>query len=101
EGARYAAGLAPARALLIVLAILSFTLAPYSSLMPVYAKDIYGGGPHTLGWLLSAAGAGALLSTGYLASRPTVRGLARVIVHSAATSGIALAVFAYLRIFPL
>ena len=32
--------------------------------MPIYAKDVYGGGPHTLGLLLSAAGAGALLCDG-------------------------------------
>jgi MFS family permease len=101
EGARYAAGLAPVRSLLILMAVLAFTVSPYSSLMPVYARDIYGGGPNTLGWLLSSAGAGALLATGFLASRPTVRGLARVIVHAAATSGIALALFAYLHIFPL
>jgi hypothetical protein len=69
--------------------------------MPVYAKDIYGGGPHTLGYLLSAAGFGALLSTAYLASRATVRGLGRVIMFAAATSGVALAAFAYIRIFPL
>jgi len=101
EGARYTIGLAPVRALLIVLAILAITVSPYSALMPIYAKDIYGGGPNTLGWLLSAAGAGALLCTGYLASRPTVRGLARLIVVAAATSGLALALFAYLRFLPL
>jgi MFS family permease len=101
EGAQYVATLPPVRALLILVAILAWTISPYSSLMPVYARDIYGGGPHTLGWLLSAAGAGALLSTGYLASRPSVRGLAGLIVKAAATCGIALAAFAYLRIYPL
>ena len=101
EGARYVASLPPVRALLVLVAILAWTISPYSSLMPVYARDIYGGGPNTLGWLLSAAGAGALLSTGYLASRPSVRGLAGVIVRAVAVSGAALAAFAYLRIYPL
>ena len=32
--------------------------------MPIYAKDIYGGGPQTLGFLLAAAGAGALALDG-------------------------------------
>jgi MFS family permease len=95
EGARYAVSLPPARALLVAVAILSWTVQPYSTLMPVYAKDIFGGGPHTLGWLLSAAGGGALVSMVYLASRRTVRGLAGVIVHASATSGVALAAFAY------
>jgi MFS family permease len=91
----------PVRALLALVAGLAWTIAPYSSLMPVYAKDIYGGGPHTLGYLLSAAGFGALISTAYLAGRATVRGLGRVIMLAAATSGAALAVFAYIRIFPV
>jgi MFS family permease len=101
EGARYVHALQPVRALLVVVAALSWTISPYSSLMPVYAKDVFGGGPHTLGYLLSAAGFGALLSTGYLASRATVRGLGRMIMLATATSGFALAAFAYMRIFPL
>jgi MFS family permease len=101
EGVRYAHGLKPVRALLVLVAALAWTIAPYSSLMPVYAKDIYGGGPHTLGYLLSAAGVGALVSTLHLAHRATVRGLGRVIMFAVATSGAALATFAYIRIFPL
>ena len=69
--------------------------------MPIYAKDVYGGGPHTLGLLLAAAGAGALACMVYLAGRATIRGLGRVIAAAAATCGAALAAFAYLRIFPL
>ena len=101
EGVRYAYGLKPVRALLVLVAALAWTISPYTSLMPVYAKDIYGGGPHTLGWLLSAAGFGALMSTAYLASRATVRGLGRVILFAAGTSGAALAAFAYMRVYPL
>jgi MFS family permease len=101
EGVRYAHGLKPVRALLILVAVLAWTISPYSALMPVYAKDIYGGGPHTLGYLLSAAGVGALVSTLHLAHRATVRGLGRIIMFAVATSGAALAAFAYIRIYPL
>jgi MFS family permease len=101
EGVRYVHGLKPVRALLALVAALAWTISPYTSLMPVYAKDIFGGGPHTLGYLLSAAGIGALLSTAYLASRATVRGLGRLIMFAAATSGAALAAFAYMRVYPL
>jgi MFS family permease len=101
EGYRFVSGFAPARALLLLVAVLSWTISPYSSLMPVYAKDIYGGGPQTLGFLLAAAGAGALASTLYLASRATVRGLGRVIAAAAMTCGVALAAFAYLSYLPL
>ena len=101
EGYRFVSGFAPARAMLVLVAALSWTISPYSALMPVYAKDIYGGGPHTLGFLLAAAGTGALASTLYLASRVTVRGLVRVIAAAATTCGVALAAFAYLTVFPL
>ena len=101
EGYRFVAGFAPARALLLLVAVVSWTITPYSSLMPVYAKDIYGGGPEILGFLLAAAGAGALASTVYLAGRATIRGLGRVIAAGTMASGIALATFAYLSFLPL
>ena len=101
EGYRFVAGFAPARALLLLVAAVAWTITPYSSLMPVYAKDIYGGGPEILGFLLAAAGAGALASTVYLAGRATIRGLGRVIATGAMASGIALAAFAYLSFLPL
>jgi MFS family permease len=101
EGARYAFGFAPVRALLVLVAIVAFTVTPYSTLMPIYAERVYGGGAHTLGFLLAAAGAGALATTTYLASRSTVRGLGRVIGRAALVAGAALAAFSWLTIFPL
>ncbi len=101
EGARYAFGFAPVRALLVLVAIAAWTITPYASLMPVYAAQIFGGGAHTLGFLLSAAGAGALASAMYLANRHTIRGLGRVIARAAAVSGVALASFAYLTVLPV
>jgi MFS family permease len=101
EGFRFASRHPPTRALLALVAVLAWTITPYSTLMPIYAKDVYGGGPHTLGFLLAAAGSGALMSTAYLANRENVRGLIRVIALATAVSGAALACFAYVRIFPL
>ncbi len=101
EGARYSFGFAPVRALLTLVAVVAWTITPYSSLMPIYAAKIFGGGAHTLGFLLSAAGAGALASTGYLASRRTIRGLGRVIAAAAALAGIALVAFSHLTILPV
>ena len=53
---------------------------PYSVLLPVFAADVLGGGPHTLGLLSAASGVGALAGGVYLASRSSVLGLGRVIV---------------------
>jgi MFS family permease len=101
EGARYAFGFAPARSLLALVAVLAWTVSPYASLMPIYAKDVHGGGPHTLGFLLAAAGAGALASTAYLASRASIAGLGRVIAVAAALAGAALAALSYVTLMPL
>ena len=101
EGARYTLGFEPVRTLLILLAVLAWTIAPYSALMPIYAKDVYGGGPSTLGLLLSSAGVGALACMLYLAARSSVRGLGRVIGVAAVVCALALAGFAYLRVLPL
>ena len=98
EGAHYALGFAPSRALLALVALLAFTVAPYSSLMPIYAKIQFAGGPATLGFLLASAGFGALLSTAWLAGRATVRGLGRVIGTAAVACGLALAAFSHLRL---
>jgi len=101
QGARYAFGFAPVRALLTLVAVAAWAITPYSSLMPIYAGQIFGGGAHTLGFLLAAAGAGALAATTYLASRNTIRGLGRVIAGAAAVSGLALAAFAWLTVLPV
>ncbi len=94
EGAAYAFGYAPIRTALFLLAGLAFCIAPYTTLMPVFAKDVFGGGPHTLGSLLAAAGAGALAGTMYLASRGNTRHLDLVIARAALASAIGLLLFA-------
>ena len=80
---------------------MSFTIVPYSSLMPIYAKVNFAGGPQTLGFLLSAAGGGALVAMVWLAGRRSVRGLGKVIAGASLASGGALAAFSHLDVFPL
>jgi MFS family permease len=95
EGAESAFGFRPIRAALLLIALISSTVGTYSTLMPVFAKDVFGGDAHTLGMLLSAAGGGALLSALYLASRHTTRGLDRVILVAGAIASLAMLAFAY------
>ncbi|WP_206107825.1 MFS transporter [Paludisphaera rhizosphaerae] len=80
EGARYAFGFPPIRALLLLLAQVSFATMPQSVLMPVFVARVLGGGPYTLGLLSASQGCGALAGALYLASRPSVLGLGRVVV---------------------
>ncbi len=97
EGFAYALGFAPIRSILALLALLSLVGLPYLVLMPVFASDVLGGGPHTLGFLMGAAGLGALAGALHLASRTTVRGLGRMIGSSATLFGAGLIAFSFSR----
>ncbi len=93
EGVQYTFGFQPIRALLVLLAVVSFASMPQSVLMPIFAADLLGGGPHTLGLLSAAQGLGALVGALYLAGRSTVLGLGRVIVAAVLGLGLALVGF--------
>jgi MFS family permease len=99
DGFRYAAGFAPIRNVLLLLALVSFMGMPYTVLMPAIATRTLHGGPHTLGFLMAASGLGALAGTLYLASRESVLGLGRVIVLSSAGFGIGLILFSRSEVF--
>jgi MFS family permease len=94
EGVSYAVKSVPIRAILLLMALMSLMGMPYAVLMPVFAKDVLHGGPHTYGFLMTAAGVGALIGTVYLASRRSVIGLGRLIAISCALFGAGVAAFA-------
>ncbi len=94
EGIRYAFDFKPIIAILALLSVFSIAGAPYLVLMPAFAKDILHGGAHTYGFLMSAAGIGALGATIYLASRKNANGLIRIIPAAAAACGLGIAFFA-------
>ena len=101
EGFAYAFGLSPLRAILLLLALVSFTGLPYVVLMPVMAAEVLRGGANTLGLLMSATGVGALAAALYLASRRSVLGLGRLVPIAAATFGLGLCAFSLSRALPL
>lgn len=74
-------------AILLLVALVSLTGAPYTMLMPALAAKTLGGGAYTLGFLMAAAGAGAVTGALWLASRPSVLGLGRVMVVSSLSFG--------------
>ncbi len=101
EAVVYAWDLVPIRLLLPMVALLSFMVTPYLTLMPIFAAEIFTGGADTLGFLISGAGFGGIVGMVYLASRRDVRGLARWIVFASALAGAAIIGFAYSRLLPL
>jgi MFS family permease len=93
EGFRYAWGFTPIRALLLMFAVVSLMGMPYSTLLPVIAREVLHGGAGTLGALQASAGLGALIGALYLAGRKSVVGLGKVIGGSATAFGVGLMVF--------
>jgi MFS family permease len=98
EGWRYAAGFAPIRKVLMLLALVSLVGMPYTVLMPVFANEILHGGPNTLGLLMAASGVGALCGAMFLAARRSVLGLGKYIPLTAAAFGSGLIAFSFSRV---
>ncbi len=99
EGLEYAFGFAPIRHLLLLLTIVSLTGMSYQVLMPVFAKDILQGGSQTYGFLMGAAGLGALAGAIFLASRTTVLRLGRLVPAATLLFGTGLIMLSFSRIF--
>lgn len=79
EGFQYTFSFMPIRTLIILVATLSLVGLSYIVLLPAYAKEVLHGGSDTLGYLMSAMGAGALGGALYMAGRKSVLGLGKII----------------------
>jgi MFS family permease len=97
EGLSYVWGFLALRYIMLLLSLVSLIGLPYVVLMPVFVSKILHGGPHTYGFLMSAAGIGALTGSIYLASRKTVVGLGKIIPLSTATFGLGLIAISFSR----
>ena len=97
-GFRHVSRSTPMRESLLLLALVATMGMPYTVLMPAIASVRLHGGPHTLGFLMTASGLGALAGALYLASRNSVLGLGRAMVLSTIAFGIGLAAFSQSRV---
>jgi MFS family permease len=97
EGWSYVANFRPIRTILTLFALLSLMGMPFMVLMPIFASQVFHGGPHTLGYLMGASGVGALISAGSLALRKSVRGLTTMIQIAAVLFGSGLILFGLSR----
>ena len=98
EGFSYALDFYPIKIILVLLALVSLMGVPYQILMPVFARDIFHGGPHTLGFLVAMSGIGALAGAIYLAARKTVLGLSKIIALTAGAFGVCIIAFSLSRV---
>jgi len=97
EGVKYALASPPIRSILILHGVVSLVGMPFTVILPIFAGNILGGGPHTLGFLMGATGLGALIGALRLANRHSVKGLERSIIWVTVTFGVGLILFALSR----
>ena len=104
EGLRYVATERTTRAFVLMGWVLPLCIIPiFSALPPIYAKDVFGGGPEVLGFLLSAVGVGGIggglvaASLGHLERRGLVQ-LGALLLLSVALIGFALSATLWLAL---
>lgn len=95
EGVRYTFNSVPIRMLILLLAAMSLVGLSYIVLLPAYAKEILHGGSETLGYLMSAMGAGALAGALTMAARKSVFGLTRIIAYGVILMGLSIALASF------
>jgi MFS family permease len=93
EGLRFVRHTKPIRALLDLVAIVSFMALSYTVLMPIFADRILHGGVNAYGTLMGAVGVGAMFGALALAMRQQLRGLGNIVAYSATGLGISLVLF--------
>jgi MFS family permease len=97
DGWRYAMGFGPIRALLLMLAAVSFSISPYTVLMPAIAVQTYGKGAELVGLFIGAVGLGAVVSAVSLAHRTSIRGLVKWLSIAACLAGLGMIGFSFSR----
>jgi len=101
EGLRYIKQTPSIAALLINLAIISLLVLPFSTLIPVYAKDIFKGTAATFGVIDSMIGLGAFSGAIFLASLKPGSNLSKILAFNTIIFGVGLALFSFTTFYPL
>lgn len=86
---------------LAMLALISLFVLPFSTLIPVYAKDIFHGTASTFGVIDSFIGLGAFAGAIFLASLKPGRNLRKILAINTFIFGIGLVLFSHTTLYPL
>jgi len=99
NGFRFAMNDRPIRSTLLLMSMLSLFGLQYSVFMPIFAEGVLHSGARGLGFLMSAAGVGAVLGALQFAARTTYKGLAKWIAAMSLICSVCLLIFSQSRIF--
>ncbi|WP_025762238.1 MFS transporter [Dyadobacter tibetensis] len=87
--------------IILMLSAISLFGLPFTTLMPVYAKDIFNGTAKTFGFIDSAIGLGAFIGAIFLASLKPETNLSKVLAINTFVFGFGLILFSHTTIYPL
>lgn len=88
EGLQYISSHKLMKSLLLMLAIISFSNASLKTLAPIFAEDVLHGDAHTLGFLMTATGVGAICGALFLTKNKTTSVLNSIITFTGILLGI-------------
>jgi MFS family permease len=89
------------RSILLSVAAVSVFAMPYATLRPVFARDVLGLGPGGLGYLMAAAGIGAVAGALTLAARSPMPHRGRNVLGGVALTGVGILGFSLAQTFAL
>ncbi|MDN3584314.1 MFS transporter [Mucilaginibacter flavus] len=101
EGFSYIKNTPSIKFVLIMLAMISLFVLPFSTLIPVYAKDIFKGTASTFGVIDSLIGLGALSGAIFLASLKPGHDLKKILAINTLVFGAGLVIFSHMPNYPL
>lgn len=101
EAADYIKSSAEVRSVIIFVGIMSFFVLPFTTLSPVFAKDIFHGSAYTLGIINGAIGLGAFIGALFLASLKPGANLSKVLVINTLVFGLGLMLFSQIMVLSI
>lgn len=100
-GVRYIAGNRAPGSIVLLISLSAFLAMPYYVLVPIFAKEVLGGGAGIYGGLMSAAGVGAVLGSLYAASGGAVRRKGALLAAGSLSFPVLLFAFSLSRRYPV
>ncbi|WPU97227.1 MFS transporter [Mucilaginibacter sp. cycad4] len=101
EGFQYIQNTPTIKFILLMLASVSLFVLPFSTLIPVYAKDIFKGTASTFGIIDSVIGLGAFGGGIFLASLSAGTDLKKILAINTLVFGVGLIVFSHMHNYPV
>jgi MFS family permease len=100
-GVRYIARNRAPGSIVLLVSLSAFLAMPYYVLVPIFAKEVLGGGAEFYGGLMSAAGVGAVLGSLYAASGGAVRRKGALLTAGSISFPLLLLAFSLSRHYPV